>query len=359
LTAAVRRVRAVAGPVLETSAAAGIAWFVARDVLGHTQPFFAPIAAAVAMSTSHVQRARRSVQMVIGVLLGIGVAELLQPLFGSSSIAIAVVVLVTLVLAVAVAVGFVGEGLMFVNQAAGSAILVVALHRAGTGGERAIDALVGGAVALVIGVGLFPVEPLKLLWRAEGRVLSAIASVLAREPLPAARGRDPDMDWPLAASHEVHRRLTALTAARSTARANVRIAPRRMHLRGEVDAEERRVAGMYLLASGALSLVRVIADAEAAGAQIEQPVLDEVDSLALAVRSMRSAERPWSALALVEPRRRASEVIAAPRPGGGPESAAVAIAARRVAHDLIAVLPAEDAWEPSPTGEDAGGAHRE
>lgn len=166
VTAAARRIRAVAWPVLQTSAAAGIAWWFAHDVLGHAEPFFAPIAAAVSLSTSQVQRARRSVQMVIGVLLGIGVAELLQPLIGHSTVAIAAVVLVTLIVAVGVGIGFVGEGMMFVNQAAASAILVVVLHRAGTGGERATDALVGGAVALVIGVGLFPVEPLRLLWRA-------------------------------------------------------------------------------------------------------------------------------------------------------------------------------------------------
>jgi uncharacterized membrane protein YgaE (UPF0421/DUF939 family) len=332
-------VRAVAAPVLETSAAAGIAWWFAHDVLGHAQPFFAPIAAAVSLSTSEVQRARRTAQMVIGVLLGIGVAELLQPLVGSGAIAIAIVVLVTLVVAVAVGIGFVGEGMMFVNQAAASAILVVALHRAGTGGERATDALVGGAAALVIGVLLFPVEPLRLLWRAEDGVLRAVRSVLMREPLPRARGRDPDIDWALAASHEVHRRLTALTAARRTAGASVRIAPRRMRMRGRVESEERRVAGMYLLAGGALSLVRAIADAEEDGTGIEGEVLEEVDSLAAAVPSLLAAERPWAALALVEPRRRLGALLAAPLPSRRPESAAVAIAARRVARDLLGVLP--------------------
>jgi hypothetical protein len=99
------------------------------------------------------------------------------------------------------------------------------------------------------------------------------------------------MDWPLAASHEVHRRLTALTAARKTARANVRIAPRRMRMRGRVEAEERRVAGMYLLAGGALSLVRAIADADDGGASIDDTALGEVDSLALAVNSLQAAER--------------------------------------------------------------------
>ena len=57
VTAAANRIRAVAWPVLQTSAAAGIAWWFAHDVLGHAQPFFAPIAAAVSLSTSQVQRA--------------------------------------------------------------------------------------------------------------------------------------------------------------------------------------------------------------------------------------------------------------------------------------------------------------
>ena len=167
VTGAPARVRSVRWPLSQTALAAAVAWYVAHDLLGHAQPFFAPIAAAVALSTNHAQRSRRTVQMVVGVLLGIGVSELLHPLVGNGAVAIGVVVLVTLFAAVALGVGFVGEGMMFVNQAAASAVLVIALHKAGTGGERAVDALIGGAVALAIGVGLFPVEPLKLLWAAE------------------------------------------------------------------------------------------------------------------------------------------------------------------------------------------------
>ena len=266
------RVRAVVGPALQAAAAAAAAWYVARDLLGHPQPFFAPIAAAVALSTSHVQRARRTGQMVVGVLLGIGVAELLHPLVGNGAMAIGVVVLVTLLLAVAIGVGFVGEGMMFFNQAAASAILVIALHKAGTGAERATDALVGGAAALIIGVGLFPADPLKLLWKAEREVLASLLHILEGRPRPTRangdRGADadPDTEWALTASHEVHRQLTALTQARGTARASVRIAPRRMSMRAIVENEERRVARMYLLANAALDLVRTIVDFGARGA---------------------------------------------------------------------------------------------
>ena len=67
------RLRAALWPAVQAAAAAGLAWLVAHDLLGHAQPFFAPIAAAIALSTSGVRRGRRILQMVGGVMLGIGV----------------------------------------------------------------------------------------------------------------------------------------------------------------------------------------------------------------------------------------------------------------------------------------------
>jgi uncharacterized membrane protein YgaE (UPF0421/DUF939 family) len=346
---ALARVRAVLGPALQASAGAGAAWYVAHDLLGHAQPFFAPIAAAVSLSTSHVQRARRSAQMVVGVLLGIGVSELLHPLLGNGALSIALVVLATLLLAVAVGVGFVGEGMMFFNQAAASAILVIALHRAGTGGERATDALVGGAVALVIGVGLFPADPLRLLARAERGVLAALLRALERHSPRAAAAQgleadaaDLDMpagerDWALVVSHEVHRRLTALTQARGTARAAVRVAPRRMARRAQVEREEARVAHMYLLASAVLSLMRNILDVPRGAPRAQWA--GEVEEVAGALRELIDAPRPWPPATVDSVRARMRRLTSAPAPGAAGESAIVTTAARRVAGDLLRLLP--------------------
>ena len=149
------RLRASAWAAVQAALAATLAWFVAHRLLGHPQPFFAPIAAAVAMSVNYFGRGRRAVQMVIGVLLGIAIAESMLKLFGANTVVLGVTVLITMWIALVVGAGFIGEGPMFVNQAAGSAILVVALQRHGTGAERAVDALVGGGVALL--VGLVPV----------------------------------------------------------------------------------------------------------------------------------------------------------------------------------------------------------
>jgi hypothetical protein len=64
--------------------AAAIAWYIAHGVLGHQQTFFAPIAAAITLSTTPVGRALRTVQLVGGVFLGIGVAEGLRAVIATS-----------------------------------------------------------------------------------------------------------------------------------------------------------------------------------------------------------------------------------------------------------------------------------
>jgi len=337
---AARRVRVVFAPVLQASVAAGVAWYVAHDLLGHAQPFFAPIAAAVALSTSHVQRSRRSVQMMVGVLLGIGVSELLHPLVGDSAVSIGLVVFVTLLLAVALGIGFVGEGMMFFNQAAASAVLVIALHRAGTGAERAVDAVVGGAVALVIGVGFFPAEPLKVLWDAENGLLRSLLRILEQRPAPASEGleTDPDTDPALTASHVVHRALTALTQARATARTSVRVAPRRMSMRSTVEHEEARVARLHLLAGGVLSLLRTMIDHAGEPAAPGPELIAEVQEIARTLRILLDAPRPWRDPTVVEARARMQALVDRPLPGDSPQNAITTMAARRVACDVLGLL---------------------
>lgn len=269
------------------------------------------------------------------MLLGIGVSELLHPLVGNGAVAIGVVVLVTLFAAVALGVGFVGEGMMFVNQAAASAVLVIALHKAGTGGERAIDALIGGAVALAIGVGLFPVEPLKLLWAAETGVLKAVAEILERDS--GGAGEERGMDWVLRASHEIHARLTTLTQARGTARTVVRVAPRRLKMRPIVEAEERRVARLYLLASGVLALARTEMDLDDLELDTSGRLQQGIDTLARAVRELLATARPWSRADVLELRAGLQALGAEPLPPAHAD-AVLAVSVKRIAGDVVRLL---------------------
>lgn len=251
------RLREAWSALLLAAVAAALAWLITHEVMGHPQPFFAPIAAAISLSTSRIQRSKRIAQMVIGVLLGIAIGEVGASALGTSTLAIAVIVFVTFCVAVLAGAGFVGEGMMFANQAAASAILVVTVHRLGTGSERAIDALVGGGVALVLGTGLFPAQPLAILGDAERSVLATLARVLRRAALHA-REQQPEEEWLLQAGGMIHAEIGALARARSTARANVRIAPRRWRLRTLVDAENHRTLQLHLMASAVLGLLRAV-----------------------------------------------------------------------------------------------------
>jgi uncharacterized membrane protein YgaE (UPF0421/DUF939 family) len=288
-----RRVRRALWPAAHAALAAALAWLIARRVLGHAQPFFAPIAAAIALSTSHMQRSRRIVQMVIGVLLGILVGELGSALLGTSTVALGVIVLATMLLAVMLGAGFVGEGMMFVNQSAASAILVVAVHGHGIGGERGLDALVGGAVALVVGVILFPAAPLPRLREAEQAVLRSLRSALDEVMALLRSGEQAQSDWTLATGYEIHEQLARLAQARMTARANVRIAPRRWHLRPVVDAEDRRIARLDLLANSMLSLVRAVTGALDDHESLPAALQDQIASFATAIGLLTDTPQPW------------------------------------------------------------------
>jgi uncharacterized membrane protein YgaE (UPF0421/DUF939 family) len=116
-----------------------------------------------------------------------------------------------------VAPGFFAGGMMFANRAAASAILVVTLRKHGTGAERALDALVGGGVGLVLGVGLFPPDPLRLLHDAERQLLAQLATTVEQAVEMLSRSIDPGVQWALARGAEVHARLAELTSARERA----------------------------------------------------------------------------------------------------------------------------------------------
>jgi len=318
-------------PTVQAALAAALAWVIAHDALGHAQPFFAPIAAAIALGTTGIRRGRRIVQMVFGVTLGIGVGEGASALVGNGTWAIGIVVLATLSAAVVAGVGVFGEGMMFVNQSAASAILVVALHRHGTGAERLVDALVGGGVAAMIGVGLFPAEPLRVLRDAEQQVLRSLAGALGQLAELLGAGTPAQAGWTLAAAQDIHQQISGLAAARMTARANVRIAPRRWRLRGAVAAEDARTARFDLLAGASLSLIRAGTDAlDASRAEISPGGVAE---LAAVLDALAAGPRPWPDQTLRTVAQRTAATIEAPRPGP------LAPLVRMVGRDILLVVP--------------------
>jgi uncharacterized membrane protein YgaE (UPF0421/DUF939 family) len=276
-----------------TAVAAALAWLVAHRLLGHAQPFFAPIAAAVSLSTSRVERFRRILQLVGGVLLGIVIAEPLSSAIGTSTVALGVIVFVALAVAVGAGAGFFAGGMVFANQAVASAILVVTLRKHGTGAERAVDALVGGGVGLVLGVGLFPPDPLRLLHDAERRLLAELATTLEQAVEMLSRSIDPGVRWALARGAEVHGRLAELTSARATARANVRVAPRRWRLRPLVEAELARLGRLDALVEDVLGTARAATRRPQGSGALPTTLRDELAVIGAALRQLATTDQPW------------------------------------------------------------------
>jgi uncharacterized membrane protein YgaE (UPF0421/DUF939 family) len=180
------RLRSRAFLVVQCALAAGIAWWVARDVFGHPTPFFAPIAAVVCLGISYGQRLRRVVEVGVGVAVGVFTADLFVSVAGTGGWQIAAVVIVAMTLAL-----LVGGGPVLVTQAGVQGIVVAAL--APTPGQafvRWTDALIGGAVA-VVAASIVPQAPLRRPRVAAAEVARKISELLRRA---AASAEDGDVD---------------------------------------------------------------------------------------------------------------------------------------------------------------------
>ncbi|WP_303377415.1 FUSC family protein [Corynebacterium sp.] len=174
--AAVRRVRAHAVSLLLAATAAGVAFFVAGLVVGPGDAVFAPVAAVVATGLSAGQRVQRATEISIGVVLGIVAADLLTRLIGLGPLQLALAVLLAMAAAVAVR----PSGLMS-NQAAVAAVVVVALVPLLDADPwvRVVDALIGGAVAVVLNA-VVPVDPYRSARSAVSGVVEDYSAVLRR-----------------------------------------------------------------------------------------------------------------------------------------------------------------------------------
>src|SRR5687768_9279697 len=172
----------------QAALATSLAWVIAKAGFGHPRPIFAPVVALIGVSATLGQRRRYATEMVIGVALGIGIADALVVAIGDGPIQVGAVVAG----AMAVAVAVVG-GAILVSEAAVSALLVVTVQPPGSGlsGARFLDSLLGGVLALIV-TALLPANPGAAARRAAAPLLSELAGTLDEVALALERG-DPDL----------------------------------------------------------------------------------------------------------------------------------------------------------------------
>ncbi|MCW2926164.1 MAG: conserved rane protein of unknown function [Thermoleophilia bacterium] len=151
---------------LQATAAATTAWLVANMVHAKDQPFFAPVAAVVALTAPRGQRGTKAVQLLLGVFLGIVVGEIVVALMGAGYGRLAIAAFVALCIAAVV-----GDARVALTQAGVSAVLTVISAEGDAGWHRLLDAAIGGSVALLFTQVIFSPEPVALLREVEGDAL--------------------------------------------------------------------------------------------------------------------------------------------------------------------------------------------
>ncbi|SCF26905.1 FUSC family protein [Micromonospora chokoriensis] len=171
----VRRVRAVGGLSVQAGLAAALSWFVAHELLNVSQPVFAPISAVSTLAASVGQRLRRTVELILGVTVGVLIGDLLLVVIGTGWWQLSLVVVLAIVVAL-----FLAGSAAVVIQAGATAVLIATLSPSIRDLEipRFVDALVGGGVALLVTAVLLPLNPLRVLNRAARPALDLLVTQL-------------------------------------------------------------------------------------------------------------------------------------------------------------------------------------
>jgi hypothetical protein len=239
--------------LLQGTAAATAAWLLARYAFDHAQPFFAPVAALIALNKPVGERGLNAVRLLQGVILGIVVGELTLVTLSAGSGSMALAILVATALARAL-----GGTRIVIAQAAIGAILTVALGDADAGIARLADALIGVGVALVFSQLLFSPEPVALVRRAEAPLLERMSRGL-HLVADALQQDDDDLAWDaITALRELPEDLTEM---RRMALAGTRVARRSLVWRGRqplVVHETENADHLDLLGTSCLLLARSV-----------------------------------------------------------------------------------------------------
>jgi uncharacterized membrane protein YgaE (UPF0421/DUF939 family) len=266
-----RRERLVetARPILHTAVAAAGAWVVATELVGHSQPYFAPTAAVITLGLTVGERRRRAVEIGVGVAVGVFIADLLVSLIGTGTWQLALLTGLAMLVATAL-----GGGPLLASQAAISAVLVgtIAVPTGEYSFERVVDSAVGAGLALLVSSLLLPVDPIRLARTSAEPLLERLGATLD-QVAAALDARDlEDAERALVSTSEIEPVQADLGDAVEAAEDAARLALRRRQKREQV-ARYRLVAHQIGLAP---AHVRVTARGAARAITLEDKTPDEL-----------------------------------------------------------------------------------
>ncbi|MFC4127344.1 FUSC family protein [Nocardia rhizosphaerae] len=263
MTAAERAVTAVSNagrrvadglwPVTQQAVAATVSWQLAVGVIHHHDPIFAPITTLIALNTDRGGRGSNAVRFIVGVLLGLLVADLMVAIFGRGYAAMGSAVLLALLAVLAI------NGDRLTMAQAGVSAIIVASSGNVAGVNRVQDALLGAAVALVVSQLLFPAHPLALLRRSEAAILAELAHALQLTAQSMSAPRSEPLASNDGALRAVYTELARLGDARDSVAAAVTRTPWWWSGRRAVEREGLAARHLDVLGNSCLSLTRTTA----------------------------------------------------------------------------------------------------
>ncbi|MDN6461445.1 MAG: FUSC family protein, partial [Corynebacterium flavescens] len=187
--ARVNRLRSRSVYIIQATVGAGLAYWVAHVLFGHSQPFFAPISAVIILGLSGGDRMKKALEMSIGGIIGVAVGDILFEFVGQGPFQITLIVLAGLIVG-----SFITKSPLVANQIVFGSILIATIFppTEGMGGlDRAVDAMIGSAIGIVT-IALIPNSPLSQARREICKVLGMASSVLS-DVSYGLRNDDPEL----------------------------------------------------------------------------------------------------------------------------------------------------------------------
>jgi uncharacterized membrane protein YgaE (UPF0421/DUF939 family) len=316
---------------VQAALATALAWASAIALFGHPRPIFAPVTALIAVSTTLGQRRRYALEMVIGIAVGVGVADALFVLIGGGTLQIAAIVAGAMVAAVAL-----GGSVVLVSEAAVSALLVVTIQppSSGLSGARFLDSLLGGLIALAI-TSLLPRNPVTAARRAAALPLVQLAATL--EDVAQALDRaDPDLgERALSRARTVER--DAFAQAVAAGRETLGMAPFARATRAHFARYVRAQIQIDMLITSVETLSRAVVHALALGENVPSPMPGAIRDLSSAVRRLEeSLDDPRGEASVREPALRAAgQASVVLEQTGNLSASAIVVQVRAAAVDLL------------------------
>ncbi|RAO18502.1 FUSC family protein [Micromonospora noduli] len=289
---------------VQAGVAATIAWFVGAQFLDNPAPVLAPTTAVGIVAASMGTRLRRTIELLVGVVLGLAVGDAVMPLFGIGPWQTGLVV----VLAIIVAILLKGGGSLL-TQAGGTAVLIATLEPPvrDLSVPRFVDAAVGGLVGLAVGLLVVPIHPQRTVQRLAEPVLDP--AIAALHSLGGAlRRRDLDTtEQSLTGLRILGSRVTALDEGVEAAQEVVRLAPLRWHQRRLLARYTRAVKHLERSLYGCRAVARRLAKALREDEPIPEEFAAAIELLATSMHTLRRTTTPERA----DPREARQQILTA------------------------------------------------